>query len=128
MREIHADGRALQQDGIAVTVVREEFAADAQRVLGRVTHAKHPLVAAHGADGFPHLVGEGLESELVIGGGEGRGNCIAGTLFALGGKEGIDSLGETPREEMTVSLEGDVAVVFHRLTREMEAVDGVEEK
>ena len=128
VREIHANGRAFQQDGIAVTIVRKELAADAQRVLGGVTHAEHPLVAAHGADGFTDLVGECLESELVIRGGKGGGDRIAGALFALRGEEGIDGLGETPREEMAVSFEGDVAVLSARQNRQVVAVDRIKEK
>ena len=35
--------------------------------------ARHPLIAADGADAAAHLGGEGLEGEAVIGGGEGAG-------------------------------------------------------
>ena len=111
-----------------MAVVREQLAADAERVLGGVSHAEHPLVAAHGADGFPHLVGECLESELVIRGGKCGGNCVAGALGFLNGKEGIDGLGETPCEQMAVSFEGDVSLVSARQYRQVVAVDRVEEK
>jgi hypothetical protein len=48
MREVHADRGALAQDGIksARGIAPKKFRADAQRLVGRVAHAEHPLVAA----------------------------------------------------------------------------------
>lgn len=59
--KIHADGRAFAEYGKEIVGETEEFGAYSQRVVGGVSHAEHPLVATHGADGFADLVGESLE-------------------------------------------------------------------
>ncbi len=49
----------------------EQFRTDRQRIIVGVPDAEHPLIAAHRAHAAPHLVGEGLEREPVIGRGQG---------------------------------------------------------
>ena len=41
----------------------------AQRVIGRMANPKHPLIATHGTHAAPHLVGQGLKGQIVIGAG-----------------------------------------------------------
>jgi len=61
MREVHPHGgRFAEQGKHPGRVAGEEFGADPQGVVGRVPHAKHPLVAAQTADAAPNLVGERL--------------------------------------------------------------------
>ena len=83
--EVHADGGAFEKDGCGVFGGSEELRAEAQGVVGGMTHAEHPLVATDGADGFAHLVGEGLEGELVVGVGKSGGNGVARSFGLLGG-------------------------------------------
>ena len=73
----------------------------------RVAHAEHPLIPAHGADAAPDLIGERLESEAVIRGGERGAERIARALPALGGGEDFDGFLETAREEVLEAVEGD---------------------
>ena len=98
MRQVHADRGAFAQDRIepAGGVADEEFLAQAQRLVGRVAHAEHPLVAADAADAAADLVGQGLEGELLVGGGEGAGDRVAGAGLALLLEEKVDRLLEAP--------------------------------
>jgi len=91
------------------------------------------LVAADAADAAADLVGEGLEGEALIDGGEGAGNTVAGGLGALGFEEDVDGFLEAAAEEVFVAFEGDGGGIFagfcvREAEREVEAVDGVEEK
>ena len=65
VREVHAHRRALAQDRESVPSRRalQQLAADAQRLIGGMADAEHPLVAAHRAHAAAHLIGERLESE-----------------------------------------------------------------
>ncbi len=47
-----------------------------ERMIGRMPHAEHPLIAAHRAHAAPDLVGECLKRELVIRLRKGAGNRI----------------------------------------------------
>ena len=52
----------------------EQLGAEAQRIIGRMAGAEHPLVAAHGAHAAAHLVGQRLEAERAVGGGQRAGD------------------------------------------------------
>ena len=57
VRQVHAHRRALAQDWErAVGAGLEQLAAQAQRLIGRMAHAEHPLVAAHGTDATADLI------------------------------------------------------------------------
>ena len=130
MRQVHAHGSAFAQDGEgAVSSGGEQFRAEAQGLVLGVAHAEHPLISPHRPDTAAHLVGQSLESEAVIGGGEGTAQGIAGALLRLSSQEGIDGFLKTAVEELLVALEGDVAAGFQfRPGGQVEAVDGSEEK
>ena len=83
VREVHPHGRAFAQDGVgAVCRVRpQQLRPDAQRLVGRVAHAEHPLVAAHRAHAPAHLVGQRLERQPVVG---RRQRAADGVTRALG--------------------------------------------
>jgi hypothetical protein len=122
--QVHADGGAFAEDGEEVVVLFQEFGTNAEGVIGGVAHAEHPLVAADGADGAADLVGEGLEGELVVGGGEGGGDAIGGAVLFLDVEEGVDGFFEVASEEAFVTSEGDGAGGFGgEYFREVEAVD-----
>ena len=56
-------------------------------MIGRMAHAEHPLVAAHGTDAAPHLIGQRLEAEALIDGGQRAGEGVARAAFLLRGEE-----------------------------------------
>lgn len=134
--EVHAQRGALAEDGEETRGgTGAEFGSYAERVIGGVADAKHPLVTAHGADAAADLVGERLEGEAVVGGGEGGGEAVAGSLLALGGEERIDGFLETTGEQLFVAAEGNETwgsgldwAVSSEFGGEMEAVDGIEEE
>ena len=51
----------------------QQFGANAQRIVGRMAGAEHPLVAAHRAHAAAHLVGQGLEPKRAVAGGQRAG-------------------------------------------------------
>src|SRR4051812_17417711 len=95
-----------------------------------MTHAEHPLIAAHGADAAPDLVGESLESEAMVGDGEGAGDGVAGAFQGLNGEESVDGFFEAALKEVLEAFEGDAGTycVLRIACREMKAVEGVEEE
>ena len=111
MGEVHAHGRefAEQRVGGGGVFAGEKLGAYAERLVERVTEAEHPGVAAGGADGAADLVGEGLERERVVGGGEGAGEGFAGTVGGLGGGENGDGFLKTAFEQMAKALVGHAA-------------------
>ena len=108
MREVHPHRRQFAEDRIrAVRAAPEQLGPDAQRLVGRVSHAEHPLVAAHAADAAPHLVGQRLEGEPVVGVGERGGQPVARALPGLEREEGVDRFLEPPMEQLLVAAERD---------------------
>jgi hypothetical protein len=104
MAEVHADGVRSRRMGIdAGGIARSQFGPDAEGLIERDAHAEHPLVAADGADAAADLVGEGLEGEAMVGGGEGAGDAVAGSVVGLVGEEAGDGLVEPAVEEVFVS-------------------------
>jgi hypothetical protein len=67
MRQVHAYGRGLAQDG-EQRIARKKLTPKAQRIVVSVTGSKHPLVAAHVAYAATDLVGERLEAKRVVAG------------------------------------------------------------
>ncbi len=63
--------------GAVARLGSKQFRANAQRLIGRMAHAKHPLIAAHRAHAAAHLVGQRLKGEPVIGRRQRAGNGIA---------------------------------------------------
>ena len=129
--EVHAHRRALAQHRIEAGggIAGGEFPADAQRLVGRVAHAEHPLVAGHAAHAAAHLVGQCLEREFLIGGGQCAGNPVARAIIVLGLEKQIDGFLEAPLQQMLVAVERNgPGLLVGEKRRQVEAVDGVEEK
>ena len=130
VRQVHAHGRAFAENRIrAVRRTLEQLGANAQRLIARVPHAEHPLVAAHGAHAAAHLIGEGLEREPVIRRRQRAGDGVARAVALLQREEFINRLLEAALQQMLVALEGNQpAPVQLRDARNVEAVNGVEKE
>ena len=91
--------------------------------------AEHPLVAAYRAHAAPHLIGQCLKTETVVGGGQCAGNGGVGSVRCLPRQEDVDGLFEAAFEQMFVAVEGNRAlrdeIVF---LGEVKAVQRVEEE
>ena len=84
MGQVHAYGRPLAKNGEpAVFTSLEQFGPDAQRLILRMAHAKHPLVAAHRTHTATDLVGQSLKRQPMISRRQGAGNGIARALGVL---------------------------------------------
>ena len=115
--------------GASSAGARQQLRPDAQRLVGRVADAEHPLVAAHRAHAAPHLVGQGLEAQAVIGLGQRAGDRLARPLRCLRLQEDVDGLLEAALQQVGVAVERDEAPALHAgLAGQVEAVDGVEEE
>ena len=92
--QVHAHRRSLAQDRERAVrrSRRQQFRPQAQRLIGGMADAEHPLVAAHCADAAADLVGQRLKGQAVIGGRQGAGESIAGALVSLRGQEQDGSL------------------------------------
>ncbi len=131
MGQVHADRRALAQDRIetARRIAQREFLAQAQRLVGGVAHAEHPLVAAHAAHAAADLVGQRLEREFLIGCGQGAGNPVARAALLLGFEKHVDGFLEAAFQQIFITLEGNGSgFATGEPHGQVEAVDGVEEK
>ncbi len=119
----------------AVAAGPEQLGPKAQRLVGGMAHAEHPLVAAHRAHAPTHLIGEGLESESMIRRGEGAGKSVARALARLGSQEVVDGFLEAAPEQVLIALERDEAggvgsgvVRVPEFLGKVKAVDGIEEE
>ena len=130
MREVHADRCRFFEDGVqALRGALGQFGADAQGVIGRVSGAEHPLVAAHGADAAPHLVGQRLKRQAAIGGGQGARDGGTGSLGGLDGREDSDGLFEAALEQGVIAGERNKRTrAAVELIRQVKAVNRIEEK
>ena len=106
--QVHAHGRRLAQnrEGIAVAA-HEQFRPNAQRIIGGVARAKHPLIASHRPHASPHLVGKRLKREPAIRGGQRAGNAVARSLALLGSEKDPDGLFIPPAQQLFVTMKGD---------------------
>src|SRR5687768_8170445 len=91
--------------------------------------AKHPLIAAHGADAFAHLIGQRLKGEPVVSGGERAADAIVHAIAIKDSQKLRDRFGKSPLQQIFVAIEwhkafGDYAL----LQRQMETMNCVEKK
>ena len=101
MGEIHPHRREFSENGIgALWGSLQEFWPQSQWLIGGMAHAEHPLIASHGSHTASHLIGEGLESQSVVGGRQGRGDAIGGTLRLKLSEKAVDGLFEAAVEQM----------------------------
>ena len=68
--------------------------------------AEHPLVAADGAHAAADLVGERLEAQAAVGGGQGAGDGGARPVGGLRGEEDVDGLFEAALQQVGIAGEG----------------------
>ena len=117
-------GKGASSDGR-----RQQLRPDAQRLIGRMTDAEHPLVAAHRAHAAAHLVGQGLEAEPMIRFRQRTGHRLVRALRGLRLQEDIDRLLETALQQIRIAVERNEAPALHAgLAGQVKAVDVVEEK
>ena len=136
MGQIHPDGGPLAEYRVGpVGVLLQELPLQSQRVIGRVTHAEHPLVPPHQAHAPSNLVGEGLERQALIRCRESARDAVARPLGGLNGEKRVDGFLEPTGEEVLETTVGNVTVARdgdRRLNREpwrdVEALEGVQEE
>src|SRR5206468_11362380 len=81
VREVHAHGRTLSKNRVTAVAARpEKLGPKAQRLVGGMAHAEHPLVAADRAHAAAHLIGQRLEGQPMIRRGEGAAERIVWAL------------------------------------------------
>ena len=96
---------------------REKLGAHAQRLIDGVAEAKHPGIAARGADGAADLIGESLKGEGVMRGGEGAREGFARAGGLLRGGEDRDRFLEAAFEQVAESVVGHAAESWQLRTR-----------
>ncbi len=107
VREVHADRRPLDKDGEGLIGRGAVLQCSAyfQRMVGRMAHAEHPLIAADGADTAADLVGQSLKADGLIGGGQRTGDGIARTESGLDRAKIVDRLLKPAAQQMHVAGE-----------------------
>ena len=128
--QIHAHRGAFAQHGIgAVLAALQQFGTHAQRMIRRMAHAKHPLVAAHGTHAAPHLIRQRLKADALIHGGQRAGNRVAGTHVFLHGQKLVQRLLKPAVQQMFKSFERNHAAGARgQFPRQMKTVNRVKEK
>ena len=128
--EVHAHRRALAQNRVAaIGIAPQQFRAQTQRMVRRMPHAKHPLIAADGAHAAPHLVGERLKREPLIGRRQRAGDGVAGAFGLLRGEKFFNRLGKPAVQQVLETRErNQAALTDARFERQMEPVNGVKKK
>ncbi len=107
----------------------EQFGPHTQGVVGGMSGAEHPLVAAHAAHAAAHLVGESLEGERLISGGQRAGDGGIAAALGLRGEKEIDRLFEAPLEQIGISGKGNGCGRSGGGTqRNVKSMDGVEKE
>ncbi len=98
-------------------------------MIGRMPHAEHPLIAAHGAHAAPHLVGQRLKRQPLIRRRQRAGNGVAGAFGLLRRKKTLNRLGEPAVQQVLEPFKrNQAALADARLVRQMKPVDGVKEE
>ena len=87
-------------------IAGKKLRAEAQRIVVRVAGAEHPLVAAHAAHAAAYLVGERLEAERAVAGGQRTGDGGAGALFGLRGQKDLDGFFKAPLQQVLKPVKG----------------------
>ena len=128
MGEVHANGSSFTKDGES-GIAGEKFGAEAERIVGSVTGAEHPLVAAHGAHTAAHLVGERLKSDALIYRRQRAGNSVARPGSFLDGEKLLQRLLETALQQMLGAFERNHAARARRqFAGQMKPVNRVKKK
>src|SRR5580765_5714536 len=109
MSQVHAHGSAFTQNWIGAIVLApaKQFGSDAQRLIGGMSHPKHPLIAAHCAHAAADLIGERLKCQTMIRRGKRAADGIDRALGSLHGEKSVDGFFKAALEEMLVTFEGD---------------------
>ena len=98
-------------------------------MVRRMSHAEHPLVAAHRPHAAPDLVGEGLKGDALIYDRQRAGDGVAGAGAFLRCQENFQGLLEPPLQQVFKTPEGNHARRrCGQFARQMKPVDRVEEK
>ena len=107
VRQVHADGGALAQDGVGIagTGSAEQFGAQAQRLVGGVAQAEHPAVATDLADAAPYLIGQGLKGQGAVRRRQGAGQGVARAPRRLLRQEQLHGLVVAAHQQPAMPLE-----------------------
>ena len=131
VRQVHAHGRGLAENrkyrrrGPG----RQQLGTNPQRIVGRVPGTEHPLVAAHRTHAAAHLVGQRLEAQGAIAGGQRARKRAVRAVGGLRGEEDIDGFLEAAFQQIGVALERNQRLRARRLPgRKVETVQRVKEK
>ena len=73
----------------------------------RVRDSKHPLVASHGTHASADLIGQRLDSQLMVGPGQRATDSQRGSLNGLFADECINRLGEPASQNVLVGFVGE---------------------
>ena len=129
--QVHAHGRGLAQNREyrRRSPGRQQLGANSQRIVGRVPGAEHPLVAAHRAHAAAHLVGQRLEAQCAIAGGQSARKRAVRAVGGLRGEKNIEGFLKAAFQQVGVALERDQRLRARRLPgRKVETVQRVKEK
>ena len=108
----------------------QQLRAHAQRIIGRMPGAKHPLIAAHGSHAAPHLIGQSLKCQPAISGGQRAGKAIARSIALLQAARKIPIASSNRRlRSFSYPLKGiSVRPRDSGPRRQMKSMNGVEKK
>src|SRR5580765_4844004 len=94
-----------------------------------MAHAKHPLIATHGAHAFANLISKRLECETMIRCGERAAQAVAWSVRLLRRRKQFDGFLESTVKQVFISAKRNASTGFQfRACRQMETMNGVEKK
>ena len=108
MRQIHPHGSSFLQnrEGL-IGITGQQAGMHAQRIVGGMPHAEHPLIAPHCSHTLAHLIGQRLEGQLVIGSRQCTRQRIRWRTCEGSHKQGYCFF-EAPIEQVHIAVVGDV--------------------
>ena len=131
MRQVHAHRGAFAQDRVGAVLVAalQQLGPDAQRMIGGMAHAEHPLIAAHRAHAAADLVRQRLQGQPLIGHGQRAGNRVGRPIRRLRLEKSGDGLFKSALQQLRVAGKRNQGPgVDIRLQRQMKPVDGIKKQ
>ena len=128
--QVHAHRRLLTKDRVgAVRVAAQELRADTERLVERMAHPEHPLVATHAAHAPAHLVRKGLKTEPLVRCRQRAADRVGRPAASLFLQKDLDGLLKSSLKQMLETPEGDQTPLCDLcLRRDLEPVHRVQEK
>ena len=110
--KVHPHGRGFVKNREWIAgAAPQQLGAHAQRVVSRMSRAKHPLIATDRANTSPHLIGQRLECQPAVSGSERARKAIAQSLGRLGREKDPDRFFISAAEQLFVAAERESSVV-----------------